>query len=393
MAKNSGGAGGISVHQWLDRLAEKRPAGVDGLTILPYFLGEKTPIHDANARGMIDGLTLSHDVGHLWRAMLEAYAYAIATTSKCSTRSATGPRGLSSRTAARRAASGCRSSRMCCKGRCSDSPATPDHASASPGRPRSALASHPIGLRSPLSSAPPIGSSLDLESPISTAAAIAAIATSIAAWPIVPSSSRHEPLSRGRLGHRRHADRQRAACIERALVDASAALGADLSDLDADAFRGIHAIDIWKALKPRFPPGSVDQDMDRGDRADYVAHAGELEPIPGAIEAMRALAARGVAQACVSNSGRRIVDANIKALGIRRDDRVLDQPRRRLRGQARSRALSRGRAALGAAAEAVVAVEDSGAGARSARAAGLYRGRLFALGRALRRRRSIDREA
>ena len=27
---------------------------------------------------MFSGLTLSHDLGHLWRAMLEAYAYAIA---------------------------------------------------------------------------------------------------------------------------------------------------------------------------------------------------------------------------------------------------------------------------------------------------------------------------
>src|SRR3984957_10453508 len=26
----------------------------------------------------VDGLTLSHDIGHLWRALLEAYAYAIA---------------------------------------------------------------------------------------------------------------------------------------------------------------------------------------------------------------------------------------------------------------------------------------------------------------------------
>ncbi len=70
-------AEGLSVHQRLDRLAAARPAGADGLTILPYFLGEKTPIHDANARGVIDGLTLSHDLGHLWRAMLESYAYAI----------------------------------------------------------------------------------------------------------------------------------------------------------------------------------------------------------------------------------------------------------------------------------------------------------------------------
>ena len=70
-------AAGLTVHQHLDLLAAARPAGAEGLTILPYFLGEKTPIHDAGARGVIEGLTLSHDIGHLWRAMLEAYAYAI----------------------------------------------------------------------------------------------------------------------------------------------------------------------------------------------------------------------------------------------------------------------------------------------------------------------------
>ena len=69
---------GLSIHRWLDRLAEARPAGSDGLVVTPYFLGEKTPIHDANARATFDGLTLSHDIGHLWRALLEAYAYAIA---------------------------------------------------------------------------------------------------------------------------------------------------------------------------------------------------------------------------------------------------------------------------------------------------------------------------
>jgi xylulokinase len=69
---------GLSIHQWLDRLADARPAGSGGLIVTPYFLGEKTPIHDPNARATFDGLTLSHDIGHLWRALLEAYAYAIA---------------------------------------------------------------------------------------------------------------------------------------------------------------------------------------------------------------------------------------------------------------------------------------------------------------------------
>jgi xylulokinase len=68
---------GCSLHQWLDRLAADRAPGCEGLTILPYFLGEKTPLHDPDARGLFEGLTLSHDIGHLWRALLEAYAFAI----------------------------------------------------------------------------------------------------------------------------------------------------------------------------------------------------------------------------------------------------------------------------------------------------------------------------
>jgi HAD superfamily hydrolase (TIGR01509 family) len=159
---------------------------------------------------------------------------------------------------------------------------------------------------------------------------------------------------------------------ERALAAASAALGADLSDLEPDAFRGVHAIDIWEALKPRFPAGSSFKTWIAAIEDHYVAHAGELEPIPGALEAIRKLAELGIAQGCVSNSGRTIVDANIEALGIGTiiafslslDDVSSGKPDPEPYREAAHRF------ALPAAA--VVAVEDSGAGARSARAAGLY---------------------
>ena len=42
---------------------------------LPYFAGERSPIFDADARGVVAGLTMSHKRGHLYRAMLEATAY------------------------------------------------------------------------------------------------------------------------------------------------------------------------------------------------------------------------------------------------------------------------------------------------------------------------------
>lgn len=67
---------GLTLHQHLDTLATKIAAGADGVAIVPYFLGEKTPIHDPFARGTITGLSLNHKIGHVWRALLEAYAYA-----------------------------------------------------------------------------------------------------------------------------------------------------------------------------------------------------------------------------------------------------------------------------------------------------------------------------
>lgn len=62
-------------HQALDALAAQIVPGADGLLCLPYFLGEKTPIHDPKARGCFVGLSLSHTKAHLWRAALEAVAF------------------------------------------------------------------------------------------------------------------------------------------------------------------------------------------------------------------------------------------------------------------------------------------------------------------------------
>ena len=59
----------------LDREAAAVGPGSGGVTILPYFLGEKTPIMDPQARGVIFGLDLSHTRAHLFRATLEAVIY------------------------------------------------------------------------------------------------------------------------------------------------------------------------------------------------------------------------------------------------------------------------------------------------------------------------------
>jgi xylulokinase len=67
-------AAGASLEQ-LDAEAERTDPGADGIVLLPYFLGEKTPINDPLARGAFTGLHLGHQRGHLFRAILEGIAF------------------------------------------------------------------------------------------------------------------------------------------------------------------------------------------------------------------------------------------------------------------------------------------------------------------------------
>lgn len=51
--------------------------GSEGLLVLPYFMGERSPIWNPDARGTIFGLSLNHGKGHIFRAMLESIAYSL----------------------------------------------------------------------------------------------------------------------------------------------------------------------------------------------------------------------------------------------------------------------------------------------------------------------------
>lgn len=51
--------------------------GAQGLLMLPYFSGERTPINDPDARGIIAGLNLTHTREHLFRATLESVGFGI----------------------------------------------------------------------------------------------------------------------------------------------------------------------------------------------------------------------------------------------------------------------------------------------------------------------------
>lgn len=157
----------------------------------------------------------------------------------------------------------------------------------------------------------------------------------------------------------------------RALVAASADLGVDLSDLPDQAFRGVHMLDVWEALRNRYPSSLNRQAwLDLINRR-YVADDTPLVPMPGAVETVAGLHALGYRQICVSNSNRVVVDANVASLGIAPflDGSVsLDDVRA---GKPDPEPYLRGCQVLGLPSEFVAAIEDSSTGALSARMAGL----------------------
>lgn len=77
-----------SVMAWLKRLvapdvdyatltaeAAALPPGADGLVVQEHFQGNRTPHTDPLSRGAFVGLTLAHERGHLFRAVLESIAF------------------------------------------------------------------------------------------------------------------------------------------------------------------------------------------------------------------------------------------------------------------------------------------------------------------------------
>ncbi|THU30769.1 gluconokinase [Niastella caeni] len=70
-----------SIQQLIEE-ASKVPAGSDGLLFLPYLLGERAPIWNANARGAYFGLHIKHERKHFVRATIEGILYEIYSIGK-----------------------------------------------------------------------------------------------------------------------------------------------------------------------------------------------------------------------------------------------------------------------------------------------------------------------
>lgn len=69
-------AGG-SVFAQVSNLAATVPVGSDGLIFLPYMAGERSPIWDAHAKGVLFGLSFATTRAHLYRAVMEGVAYSL----------------------------------------------------------------------------------------------------------------------------------------------------------------------------------------------------------------------------------------------------------------------------------------------------------------------------
>jgi xylulokinase len=70
-------SGGQNAFAALAGLAAGSPVGANGIVMLPYFSGERTPILDPDAKGLIFGLSLSHTRADVYRALLESVGFGI----------------------------------------------------------------------------------------------------------------------------------------------------------------------------------------------------------------------------------------------------------------------------------------------------------------------------
>lgn len=68
---------GETDYEEFDRIAQKAPAGNDGLLFLPYMVGQRSPLYNNNTSGVMFGLTPDHKKEHLVRMFMEGTSYAV----------------------------------------------------------------------------------------------------------------------------------------------------------------------------------------------------------------------------------------------------------------------------------------------------------------------------
>jgi len=75
--KTSAKKSGRDAYDFLAERAAKAPIGCEGLTFLPYLMGERTPHRDASARAAFVGASARHGRDHFARAVFEGITYGL----------------------------------------------------------------------------------------------------------------------------------------------------------------------------------------------------------------------------------------------------------------------------------------------------------------------------
>lgn len=70
-------ASGRNTFEQVSELAGEVPAGADGLIFLPYLSGERSPLWDPKAQGVLFGLSFDKTRAHLYRAVMEGVAFSL----------------------------------------------------------------------------------------------------------------------------------------------------------------------------------------------------------------------------------------------------------------------------------------------------------------------------
>ena len=65
----------ISPYDLISNTAKKSPPGANGLIFLPYMKGERTPIWDSEAKGVLFGLTINNERSDIFRSVIEGICY------------------------------------------------------------------------------------------------------------------------------------------------------------------------------------------------------------------------------------------------------------------------------------------------------------------------------
>lgn len=104
---------GVDPYVVLTELAREVPIGSDGLMVIDYFQGSRTPHIDPLVRGMIWGLSLSDGPGHVFQAIIEGICYGTEHIFQTMRAHDFEPGSTSSPAARRKAICGCKCTPTC----------------------------------------------------------------------------------------------------------------------------------------------------------------------------------------------------------------------------------------------------------------------------------------